>query len=87
MQHFFCSSLVLPLHMDQIFDINVTLILEITETTHPLRLATAKTSWEICCIYQWFPILGCSIYIMSFGDTRQSQSATFFNLKGKQGEE
>ena len=24
---------------------------------------------------------------MSTGDTRQSQSATFFNLKGKQGEE
>ena len=34
-----------------------------------------------------FPILHCSIYIMSTGDTRRSQSATFFNIKGKQEEE
>ena len=33
-----------------------------------------------------FPTLHCAIYIMSTGDTRRSQSATFFNPKGKQGE-
>ena len=39
-------------------------ILEIIKTTYPLRKATAKTSWEICCIYYSVsPILHCSIYI------------------------
>ena len=34
---------------------NVKSILEIIKTTYPLRTATVKTCWEICCIHQCFP--------------------------------
>ena len=30
---------------------NVKSILEIIKTTYPLRTATVKTCWEICCIH------------------------------------
>ena len=37
--------------------------------------------------YIVFPIIHCASYIMSFGETRRTQSAIFFNRKTKDGEE
>ena len=52
-----------------------------------MKTVTAETRWKICCnslVIHHSTLF--SLYNFT-GDTRRSQSVTFFNLKGKQGEE